>query len=321
MRAFRPSSSDKSGLIDLEVTVRNLPSGGSVRWSRPEAGTITIDNPTSLRTRVRGLRPGKTAIDVSVHEAGGNKIESMKIQLSVPHFVRITEDAAAFDGILSSIQLLDVKDDVMSNAKEVVDHLLRKANVRTLWQIGGLSETMPAHIPASNFMVVTMKGEPPEHALRGITNPPGGLNVFNESIDIYPGAFDDTSANDIDTETQALVLELESANMTDPALKAFGAKMYGRLLGETIAHEIVHGLLWDQINPPTDHNNPAIANDLMNAGLDRTFRQRTGLENTASVSPLQASHFVDHGINAIGELQATNQALIDQHFPVPPAFA
>jgi hypothetical protein len=77
-------------------------------------------------------------------------------------------------------------------------------------------------------------------------------------------------------------------------------------------------MLWDQINPPSDHNNPPIVDDLMNAGGNRLFRQRTGMENTAQVSPVEADHFVDHGVATIGVLQAANQALMDTHFPVAP---
>lgn len=161
---------------------------------------------------------------------------------------------------------------------------------------------MPAHIYAANFMLVTTKGEPASDVSVELSTRQAVSTSSTNQLKSVQG-FDDNNAIDIDTETQALVLELESANMTDPALKAFGAKMYGRLLGETIAHEIVHGLLGDQINPPSDHNNPAIANDLMNAGSDRistSYRAR----KHGKRQPLDPCHFVGHGINAIGELQA-----------------
>src|SRR5207247_1517431 len=58
-----------------------------VKWSRPDPDAIVIDDPTSLRTRVRAMRPGRSAIDVSAHDAAGNQLESMKIQRSVPQFV------------------------------------------------------------------------------------------------------------------------------------------------------------------------------------------------------------------------------------------
>jgi hypothetical protein len=106
----------------------------------------------------------------------------------------------------------------------------------------------------------------------------------------------------------------------DPDLVPVASKVYGRLIGETTSHEIGHALLWDDI-PGSGHNSPAIANDLMNRGVDRPFGQRTGMQNTAQVSPVKPEHYVDHGLNAIGGFQAANQALIDAQWPVPPALA
>jgi len=67
-----------------------------VKWSRPDPDAIVIDDPTSLRTRVRAMRPGRSAIDVSAHDAAGNQLESMKIQRSVPQFVTVDEEAGPF---------------------------------------------------------------------------------------------------------------------------------------------------------------------------------------------------------------------------------
>ncbi len=322
-RSFNASRQDKTGVIDLEATVRNAPAGSTFRWSPAEPGTITIDNPSSGRTRVRGVRPGKTAADFAVFDSGGTQLASVKVQLSIPQFVRVVEDAAVFDAALAKLKLDDVKNSVVAKAKEACESILGTANARTIWEFGGFSEAVPGHVPAANVMVATLRGDPPagSEGLLGRTNAPGGLGLFNETIDIFPGGYDDPGASDIDEETQSLLIDLESATMTDPKLKNFAIEVYGRMLGETLAHEIVHGLLWDQINPPSDHNNPPIANDLMNAGADRSFRKRTGFENTALVSPVDPDNYIDHGIASIGGLQATNQALMNNNFPVPPAFA
>ena len=328
-RAFNPSTHDTTGVIDIEATVRNAPDGASLRWSAPDPTTITIDTPHSNRTRVRGLKPGKTAIDVGVFDSTGNRLASQKVQLSVPQFVLVNEDAAAFDGVLQAIHLDTVKDAVVAKANEVCKFLLRTANVRTVWQIGGLNEALPAHLPAGHVTTATFRGEPPAGRpnLLGRTNSvggTGGASVFNETIDIFPGAYDNPIAggSDIDTdiETQALIVQLESQTFTDPALEQFAIEVYGRLLGETLAHEIVHSLLWQEIDP-SFHNTPPVANDLMNPGSVRTFRQRTGFEDTAHTSPVEPDNFIDHGLAGIGGLQATNQALVNNHFPVPPAFA
>jgi hypothetical protein len=323
-RAFNPNGSggDKTGVITMEASFRDAPAGSQLRWSSPEAGALTIDSPNADRTRVRGLRPGRRELDVELLDAGGSRIASQKVRLSVPQYVKVVEDAA-FDTALANLHLAALKNDIVANAKATVEQVLRRSNARVYWNVGGLSEAVPAHVPAANVMTVTLRDtDPASSTLFGQTKAPGGLDVFNETIDVFVGAFDNpTVSTDFDTETQALVIQLDAtltAGGVDAALNAVAAKVYGRLIGETMSHEITHGMLWDQINPPTDHNAPPIAGDLMNAGNARMFRQRTGMENTAQVSPVKASHFVDHGLGSIGVLAATNQALMDANFPTTP---
>lgn len=322
-RAFGVATHDRSGVIDVEATVRGAPSDASFRWSRPDPTALSLDTPNDLRTRVRGLKPGRTELDFSVHSSGGGQLASVKLQLSVPQFVRVTEDAAAFDPILALIHLGPFKNQVITRAREVCNHLLRTSNVRTVWQFGGFAEVLPTHLPAANITVATFRGDPPTAGLPGQTNFVAGsvgAAVFNETIDIFAGAYDDVGgAQDVDLETRALIIQLESQTLSDPSLEAFAIEVYGRLLGETLAHEIVHSLLGLVI--PSGHNSPAITGDLMNNGSDRDFRQRTGFEDTAHTSPVEPTNFIDHGIAAIGGLQATNQGLIDARFPVPPALA
>jgi competence ComEA-like helix-hairpin-helix protein len=327
-RAFRPLSNDNSGVIDLEVQARNTPAGATLRWSPVDPGALLIENPNSNRTRVRGLRPGTTQLDCMVHDASGTQLATTRVQLSVPQFVRVTEDAAAFDAVLATLNISAIKDMVMVEARSTCEHLLRNSNVRTVWQVGLFHEALPTFLPASSVTVATFRGDPPAARpnLLGMCNPAGGSGgaaVFNETIDIFPGAYDNPvaggSTNDVDVETRGLITQMESQAMSDPVMEQFAIKVYGRLLGETLAHEIVHSLLWTEVSP-TYHNTPAVGNDLMNAGAERPFRQRTGLEGPM-VSPVIPANYTDHGLNGIGDLQATNQALVSNHFPVPPAFA
>ena len=99
-------------------------------------------------------------------------------------------------------------------------------------------------------------------------------------------------------------------------MEAFATKVVGRLMGETMAHEIVHALIGPVHLPAATD-----VNDLMEVGGNRSFQQRTGLEDTAHTSPVDPANFTDHGIDTIGGIGAGNQALIDANYPVPPAFA
>jgi hypothetical protein len=327
-RAFFPSRSNKSGIIEPEVMVRNAPVGSTYHWTTPDPASISINSPTSTRTIIRGLRPGKTTVDFAVRDAGGTQLSSIRLQLCIPQFVTINEDAAAFNAILTAIHLDSLKDDVLKVAKSVCDHLLQTSNVRTIWQLAPFSETLPPHLPPANVTALTLRGDPPagEEGTLGQTNSVGGTGgaaVFNETIDIFPGAYDDPvppgTIYDGDVETQALIIQLQSMTFTNPALEQFAIQVYGRLMGETMAHEIVHSLLWTEIDR-SFHNNPPIPNDLMNNGANRNFQQRTGFKDTTFTSPVDPANFVDGGIAAIGGLQATNQGLMDARFPVPPKF-
>lgn len=322
-RAFNPSINDKSGCIELEALVSNAPAGATYRWSAANPQNIIVEQGNTTRALIKALRPGRTDVRFEVFDNGGALLASKSFGLSAPQFVTVGEDQSAFDGVLADYMMDDVKEAVVEHAKQVCDHLLNKANVRTIWQLGGYNEALPAHLPAGHFTKATFRGNPPKPNLLGETKGPGGAAVLNEIIEIYPGAYDDPipvgdKNVDVDVETQALVMQLKSANFTDVALKQFAIKVFGRLFGETLAHEIVHSLLWMVI--PTGHNAPTVPNDLMNNGFERHFSQRTGIEDTAYTSPVEPDNFVDHGIAAIGGLQSTNQSRIDNHFPVPSAF-
>ncbi len=323
-RAFNPSSNDISGVIELQAIIGNAPAGASYRWLADNPAAVDIVSPASAKTQVKGKIPGKTGLTLEVHDSAGNLVKNMHVNISVPQFVTIDEDAATFDPILQSYQIDSVKDAVINMARETCDLLLNKANVRTVWRLGAFAEIVPAHIPAANITTAVFRGDPPTPNLLGVTHGPGGPAVLNETIDIYPGGYDDpipagATNIDVDVETQALTIELMAANVADPDLLKLAIKVFGRLFGETLAHEIVHSLLWTVI--PSGHNSPSIANDLMNMGSERNFTQRTGIEDTSHTSPVDPDNFIDHGLSAIGGLQATNQTRIDGLFPVPPALS
>jgi hypothetical protein len=325
-RAFFPSRNDKSGIIEVAAIIRNTPPGATHRWTRTDTSAMTIDSQGSLRTHVRGLMPGLHELDFTVRDSGGTPVASQKLQLSIPQFVTVDEagnsSPTPFEDVLTTFQVLGRKDDVLRTAKKVCDHLLSTSNVRTIWRVGPFSETVPAHIPATHVTPLTIHGETPPGApfLAGVTNLVGGAAgaaVFNEPIDMFPGAFDNPSTADISTEVLALLVQIESQGMT-PALEDFTVDVIGRLLGFTMSHEIVHSLLAFDI--PSGHNAARIPGDLMNNGPDITFTESTGFEDTAHTSPVDPANFVDHGIASMASLQAVNQGRMDARFPVPPAF-
>jgi len=326
-----PGAGDKTGISQFSVRVSNMPAGGSIRWAVPPThkGDMTLTGGANISTgetvSISGITPGLSEIDVSVRDGDNQVLQSIKLPLSIPQFVTVNEDAGEFDQALTDLGLLPFKNNIIDVAKLTCDTLLADINVRTLWNVGSFTEATPAHLtPAVLTTAVIRNQNAASLLMTGIAQNPAGAigNIIpNRTIDIYPNAFDNafpTGSQDptgLDVTTQALLIQLASQGLgANVALETFATNLYGRLIGETLAHEIGHALLWTLI--PTGHNNPSIANDLMNDGNNRHFTQRTGMVDNAQTSPVEPSNFTDNGIAAIGGLQRVNQGLIDTHFPV-----
>jgi hypothetical protein len=275
---------------------------------------------------INGIQPGLTTLHVALFD-GATVIASQTHNICIPQFVTIDEGGnsspTAFDDVLNVFQLGSRKDDILQVAKQVVNDLLSTSNVRTIWRVGPFGDTVPAHIPTGNITTLLIQGEPPAaHPGRlGATNPPAGVaapgpTVFNETIDIFPGAMDNP-AGELSIDAVALLIDIEAQGMT-PVLEPFAVNVVGRLLGLSIAHEIIHSLLGFDI--PTGHNSPAIPGDIMNQGRDLTFLDATGFNNTARVNPVDPADFIDNGIASIARLTAVNQTRMNARFPTQPRY-
>ncbi len=338
-RSFNPATSaapaggSKTGTTTFSVRVPDMPAGGSIRWSVPPSnvGDFTFEAGANASigdtVNVLGIKPGLSNIDVEVRDVSSNVVQSLKLPLSIPQFVTINEDAATFNQALTDIALITKKNEIVSIAKKTCDSILAETNVRTLWNLGAFNEATPAHLPANMITTATFRNiDAASKNTFGETNPaPGevGNIIPNRTISIFPGAYDEpltgggVNPTELDIETQALFIQLKSQGVGgDPILEAFASEVYGRLLGETLAHEIIHALLWDIILID-GHNSPVIPNDIMNSGGNRHFTQRTGFVDDAKVSPVDPANFTDNGIGNIGGLQAVNQGRMDANFPTP----
>jgi hypothetical protein len=338
-RAFNPATNSLTGEVSLEVQVNDAPSGFTLRWTPAEAAALEVVTPDAQKTIVRGKRPGRTRLDVAVFN-GGNQIAKTQLLLCVPQFVAIDEDAAKFTAVLAQLKLDTRKGDVLTEARDVCRELLKTANVRTVWRMAPFTEAVPAHVGAALVTTVRIEGEPPNDPVTGQPQPlfggtgSGGTGIgptsFNERIVLFPGAYDvpqpaspTTQATMVDATTQAILLDVQATAAPPATLIDLAIKVFGRLIGETMAHEITHSLLGASVGKlgADGHNAPPVAGELMNDWLNRNFRQRTGIEDTALTSPIDPNNFTDHGIPTIGKLGLDNQGLINARFPVPPNFA
>lgn len=338
-RAFNPATNSLTGEVNLEAQVNDAPSGFTIRWTPAEPAALEVVTPGAQATAVRGKRPGLTRLDVAVFN-GGNQIAKTQMRLCVPQFVTIDEDAAKFTAVLAQLKLDTRKGDVLTEARDVCRELLKTSNVRTVWRMAPFSEAVPAHVGAALVTTVRIEGEPPNDPSTGQPQPlfggtgSGGTGIgatsFNERIVLFPGAYDvpqpaapTTQATMVDATTQAILLDVQATAAPPAALVDLAIRVFGRLIGETMAHEITHSLLGVSVGKlgADGHNAPPVAGELLNDWLNRNFRQRTGIEDKALTSPIDPVNFTDHGITTIGKLAADNQDLINARFPVPPNFA
>lgn len=346
-RAFKPASHDKTCRVTLAVRVPRLPAGGSIRWSVPTVnrGSITLSgNPavvghvhTGPRVDVIGLVPGLTNLDVEALDGSGRTLESIKFPLCVPQFVHVLDSGAVSEAVLTGFNLGGEKDQVFAVAKQICELVLAKANVRVVWDLPVFHETLPAQLAtgglgAARVTTVTIRGNPPatNPGLLGQTPRPSGPTVFDERIDIFPGGYDDPmpagAVWEVDDLTIAAMTSISHlTNMSSPE-KERAIQLLGRLLGETIAHEIGHSLIGPVLAGPTGGHNPRagtagalLHSSLMNEGSDRSLTDRTGFRPIAS--PISLDNTVDDGIRTINLPTGLAQRELDAHLPVPAVFA
>lgn len=328
LRAFHSGANDKTGVIAVQANVTGI-SGPVITWQNVGTGlNVDFSNANSVNTDIRGLIPGLHQVRISARSGTATgAARTFSFTVCVPQYIRITENATKFNAVLDGYQVGHLKTAIVEEMKATCDSILRTVNVRTIWQLGGFNETVPAHIPAANISVLEILDvNPDDSSLLGHADPHNtgwGPGHFNERLELYPGAYILPANNPefgVDTETQALVQRLQGMTMSDPDMEAFAIKVFGRLIGETMAHEIIHtiiGLI--STSPGNAHNPTTVANDIMNRGGTRSFTNRTGLVDNAQSSPVDPSTFTDNGIAAINRLQSANQARVDAVFPVNPA--
>jgi hypothetical protein len=145
VRAFGPSSHDRSGTTALSATLSGQPSGATVRWTPAVAGAVTFVDPTKPTTVVQAGTPGLADVRIEVVTAAGVVARRATLRLSVPQFVVITENAAEFDLALTDLELLDVKPALMRRVDEVARHVLRSASVTCVVTSSPTSSTTPAY--------------------------------------------------------------------------------------------------------------------------------------------------------------------------------
>ena len=146
---------------------------------------------------------------------------------------------------------------------------------------------------------------------------------MRSSTDVFPASFvvpATAAATDVDAATNQLAQVLNSLQASDPEVESWIIRVFGRLIGETTAHEILHTLL----PVPFVHNVNAAGNavdtrDIMDQGSERSFLERTGITALSTAPADFLANLTDNGRGAIdGLTNASHLASLRTAFPIPP---
>ena len=359
-RAFSPASLDKSGKTSFSVSTADLPDEYYLRWRIPssQSGRYWLGaNPDPSAPRasrsmqlgdradVTAVRPGQSTIELEVRDASDALVRpAVSYALSIPQFVEVNVEQS-FQNLHAGYGLTTAEiEDILRVAKDVCDQLLVEANVRTIWIASPFNEVLPAQFAAGSatrsfLTTAAFQSQPTSPGFVGNTEPRNfpaapaqdiGPRFFDERIFIWTAGFDDPStggeSRQIDDVTWEVISNL-IANGFSAGDRSLSLQVLGRLYGETLAHEIGHSLIgWNlsggNHNKGTAQGDPVPPSALMNAGPDRSFRDRTGFDADLAKlgnGPL-ADALTDHGVAAINRLAGRALSVAQGNFPVPPLF-
>lgn len=330
LRAFGPSS-NLTGKTKLSVKGKNLPSGTQLRWSIPttEAGKYTITQHVTAsgisEVEITGIRPGLSEIDIEAIDSGV-VIASQKHPLSIPQFVAVNDSNADFDTFITNNTFDAIRDGILDEAKRVIELLLLKeANVRLVWASTGTP--VPPHIPADLVTRVVLGNTDPSGDNNYGSSDPGpasggnvGDTAFDEIVSLFPASYLVAGGgSDVNAAANDLMRILTDLQASDPLIESWLIRFFGRMIGETMSHELYHTLL----PVPFVHNVDGAGNehdtgDIMDAGSFRSFFERTGIVALSTAPADFIDNLTDNSITAINKLTDANLSHVHTHFPVPP---
>jgi hypothetical protein len=326
LRAFGPGV-NFTGKTKLSVKGKNVPAGTQLHWHIPasEAGKYTITQNVGANgvseVEISGIRPGRSKIAIAAI-SGGVTIQSQIHELSIPQFVTVDDNNASFNAFVTGNNLQAISDAILTEAKNVIDRLLlAEANVRLLWKSTGA--TVPAHIPANVVTTVTIGNTDPSGNYGSANSGPTGAvgdTAFDEIVLLFPGNFLAAGAGtDANQAVNDLVNVIAGIQASDPDLELWLIRFFGRLLGETMSHELYHTLLPVPFNHNVDGSgNEVETSDMMDGGGFRSFLERTGV-SAASTAPADfIANLTDNGIGAVNKLTGASLTHVHNTFPVPP---
>lgn len=298
LRTFNPDIFDKSGQIEIEALTSNVPADSLIEWSCSVPAGVTIVNPEKKKTKILAGKPGIYKLFCKILSSDRSTIiVESSIDIGVPQFFVISDtdlltytgddgglgltNSHKFDTVLNQLNLANERLEIIDNIKEMTEFdILHNEgmapvghNIRTVWQIGNHSETIPTSLVNPDSLAspdslwdnyysnVKFQGYRPStigqmFAQTTPRNPPpfNGPEAPNELILIYPGQFELITHKAVDTSNCAGIIDLQTkftkivktylADPNNSDLKSMVIEVFCRLVANTICHEIYHSIMF-----------------------------------------------------------------------------
>ncbi|HSN55218.1 MAG TPA: helix-hairpin-helix domain-containing protein [Candidatus Sulfomarinibacteraceae bacterium] len=332
-RFFGPSSHDLTGVTQVEAVLKNAPSGTTVAWRAAVPGTLEVVSPNSAVTEVRGLRPGPQELVCELFDSSGTSLRRETTTLWVPQFVAIRVVGTEFDEALEDIGLPSVKEEVLKTVDEVLRGILGGLNIRVAWTVAPFNQDVPAFLKSPplaraaftdvalrKFKSAGLLGETRYEAGGGL----GAPGAPGETIEIYPKGFLAPGVDVVQPVSDAVnAIKARAATVID--MMTNWIEFAGRMLGENIAHEILHSLIGFNLPGNKDHwdlpadavANPGVKRDILRRGADRDFIDRAGVEVLDAANFPDDGSFNDGGRGAMSDISTPTRQILDRHFKLP----
>lgn len=332
-RFFSPASHDLSGVTQVEAVLRNAPATSTVRWRPAVPGTLEVVSPNAAITQVKGLRPGPQELVCELVDSAGIVQRRETTTLWVPQFAAIREAGTEFEEALEDIGLTSVKQEVLRVVDEVLKGYLRNLNVRVAWTMAPFGQDVPGFLKSpplarrayTDVALRKFKSD----GLLGLTvyEPGGGTGapgLPGETIEIYPKGFLAPGVDIIQPVSDAVnAMKARAATVID--MMNNWIEFGGRMLGENIAHEILHSLVGFNLPGNKDHwdlpadavANPGVKRDILRKGADRDFIDRGGVVVLDAANFPDNGSFNDGGRGAMSDISTPLRQILDKHFKLP----
>ena len=331
-RFFGPANHDLTGVTQVEAVLRNAAATSRVRWRPAVPGTLEAISPEAPITAIRGIQPGPQDLICEVLDSSGVVQQREATTLWVPQFVLIREEGAEFEEALAELGLASEKVKVLRAIDEVVKGILGGINVRVAWGISGTGQDVPEFLKAPPLA----KRGYTEVALRklktaGLTGEThvdttwlGAPTSPAESIEIYPMGFL-ASGTDITEPVASAVTALRDRAVADSNFKATWSEVAGRMIGETMAHHVLHSMTGHHLPGNKGHWElpgdlsayPEVARDILRDGPARGLLDRAGIEVQKPAEFPSDGSFNDRGRNVMSQVTTPLRKILERYFRLP----